>query len=234
MPSPRKVLVVDDDAHIRDVVSFTIRRAGLEVLEAADGRQALDIAESEAPDLILLDILMPELEGIDVCRAIRRTSNVPILFLSSKDRVVDRVIGLDAGGDDYVTKPFSPRELLARVQAIFRRIDALEASNRGATESGPLRIDAGARLAYLDGEALSLTRTEFGMLATLARHAGDTVDRETLMRGAYPKRRVVSDRTIDSHIRRLREKLRAFGADPIRTMHGVGYRLSWDNRTGVP
>ena len=234
MPSPRKVLVVDDDAHIRDVVSFTIRRAGLEVLEAADGRQALEVAESEAPDLILLDILMPELEGIDVCRAIRRTSNVPILFLSSKDRVADRIIGLDAGGDDYVTKPFSPRELLARVQAMLRRIDALEAGNRGAIESGPLRIDTGARLAYLDGEALSLTRTEFGMLATLARHAGDTVDRETLMRGAYPRRRVVSDRTIDSHIRRLREKLRASGADPIRTMHGVGYRLSWDNRMGVP
>ena len=225
---------MDDDAHIRDVVSFTIRRAGLEVLEAADGRQALDIAESEAPDLILLDILMPELEGIDVCRAIRRTSNVPILFLSSKDRVVDRVIGLDAGGDDYVTKPFSPRELLARVHAMFRRIDALEAGDRGTIESGPLRIDTGARLAYLDDEALPLTRTEFGMLATLARHAGDTVDRETLMRGAYPRRRVVSDRTIDSHIRRLREKLRAVGADPIRTMHGLGYRLSWDNRKGVP
>ena len=228
MPGPRTVLVVDDDAHIRDVVSFTIRRAGFEVLEAADGREALDIAETDAPDLILLDILMPELEGIDVCRAIRRTSNVPILFLTSKDAVVDRIIGLDAGGDDYVTKPFSPRELLTRVQAMFRRIDALEANDAGTIESGPLRIDAGARLAYLDGKALTLTRTEFGMLATLGRHAGNTVNRETLMRGAYLKRRVVSDRTIDSHIRRLREKLRAAGADPIHTVHGVGYRLSFD------
>ena len=228
MLGPRKVLIVDDDAHIRDVVSFTIRRAGFEVLEAADGREALDIAEADAPDLILLDILMPELEGIDVCRAIRRTSNVPIVFLSSKDAVVDRIIGLDAGGDDYVTKPFSPRELLARVQAMFRRIDALEASDAGTIESGPLRIDPGARLAYLDGKTLTLTRTEFGMLATLGRHVGNTVNRETLMRGAYLKRRVVSDRTIDSHIRRLREKLRAAGADPIRTVHGVGYRLSFD------
>ena len=228
MPSPRKVLVVDDDAHIRDVVSFTIRRAGFEVLEATDGREALHIAESDAPDLILLDILMPELEGIDVCRAIRRNSNVPILFLSSKDQVVDRVIGLEAGGDDYVTKPFSPRELLARVQAMFRRIDALETDDAGVIESGPLRIDAEARLAHLDGNALTLTRTEFGMLATLARHAGKTTNRETLMRGAYPRRRVVSDRTIDSHIRRLREKLRAAGADPIQTVHGVGYRLSFD------
>ena len=228
MPGPRKVLIVDDDAHIRDVVSFTIRRAGFEVLEAADGREALDMAEADAPDLILLDILMPELEGIDVCRAIRRTSNVPIVFLSSKDAVVDRIIGLDAGGDDYVTKPFSPRELLARVQAMFRRIDALEASDAGTIESGPLRIDPGARLAYLDGKTLTLTRTEFGMLATLGRHVGNTVNRETLMRGAYLKRRVVSDRTIDSHIRRLREKLRAAGADPIRTVHGVGYRLSFD------
>ena len=228
MPGARTVLIVDDDAHIRDVVSFTIRRAGFEVLEAADGREALDIAESDSPDLILLDILMPELEGIDVCRAIRRTSSVPILFLSSKDAVVDRVIGLDAGGDDYMTKPFSPRELLARVHAMFRRIDAVEANDARVIESGPLRIDVGARLAYFDGKALALTGTEFGMLATLGRHAGNTVDRETLMRGAYLKRRVVSDRTIDSHIRRLRDKLRAAGADPIHTVHGVGYRLSFD------
>ena len=231
---PRRVLVADDDAHIRDVVSFTIRRAGFEVLEAADGREALDIAESDAPDLILLDILMPELEGVDVCRAIRRTSNVPILFLSSKDAVVDRIVGLDAGGDDYVTKPFSPRELLARVEAMFRRIDALETTDGKPIESGPLRIDIAARLAYLDGNPLALTRTEFGMLATLGRHAGKTLDRGTLMRGAYLTRRVVSDRTIDSHIRRLREKLRAAGANPIQTVHGVGYRLSWDNRKGVP
>ena len=228
MPGARTVLIVDDDAHIRDVVSFTIRRAGFEVLEAADGRVALDIAESDAPDLILLDILMPELEGIDVCRAIRRTSNVPILFLSSKDAVVDRIIGLDAGGDDYMTKPFSPRELLARVHAMFRRIDALEANDARMIEPGPLRIDVGARLAYLDGKVLTLTGTEFGMLSTLGRHAGNTVNRETLMRGAYLKRRVVSDRTIDSHIRRLREKLRAAGANPIHTVHGVGYRLSFD------
>ena len=228
MPGRRKVLVVDDDAHIRDVVSFTIRRAGFDVLEAADGREALDAAESGAPDLILLDILMPEIEGLDVCRAIRRTSNVPILFLSSKDEVMDRVIGLDAGADDYVTKPFSPRELLARVQAMFRRIEAMEADDPATIESGPLRIDIGARLAYLRGEALTLTRTEFGMLATLGRRAGNAVDRETLMRGAYPERRIVSDRTIDSHIRRLREKLRAAGADPIRTVHGVGYRLGFD------
>ena len=229
MPGARTVLIVDDDAHIRDVVSFTIRRAGFEVLEAADGRVALDIAESDAPDLILLDILMPELEGIDVCRAIRRTSNVPILFLSSKDAVVDRIIGLDAGGDDYVTKPFSPRELLARVQAMFRRIDALEPidarmpSRQGRSASTP---EQGWRT--LDGKVLTLTGTEFGMLSTLGRHAGNTVNRETLMRGAYLKRRVVSDRTIDSHIRRLREKLRAAGADPIHTVHGVGYRLSFD------
>ena len=228
MPGPRKVLVVDDDAHIRDVVSFTMRRAGFEVLEAADGREALDMAESSAPDLILLDILMPEIEGIDVCRAVRRTSNVPILFLSSKDQVVDRIIGLDAGGDDYVTKPFSPRELLARIQAMFRRIDSLGANDSTTIVSGPLRIDVGARLAYLEDEALTLTRTEFGMLTTLGRRAGNAVDRETLMRGAYPERRIVSDRTIDSHIRRLRGKLRAAGADPIRTVHGVGYRLSFD------
>ena len=153
------------------------------------------------------------------------TANVPILFLSSKTEEGDRVAGLEAGGDDYVTKPFSPRELVARVRATFRGIDARAEEKTEELVAGPLLIDEPARRALLNGEPLSLTGTEFGLLATLARNAGTVVDRPTLMRGAYVTRRVVSDRTIDSHIRRLREKLRAGGWDAIRTVHGMGYRL---------
>ncbi len=221
----RKVLIADDDAHIRDVVSFALRRAGFGTVDAADGRSALEAFQNESPDLVVLDVLMPEIDGVDVCRSIRRSSNVPILFLSSKTEEGDRVAGLEAGGDDYVTKPFSPRELVARVRATFRGIDARAEEKTEELVVGPLLIDEPARRALLNGEPLSLTGTEFGLLATLARNAGTVVDRPTLMRGAYVTRRVVSDRTIDSHIRRLREKLRAGGWDAIRTVHGMGYRL---------
>ena len=224
----RKVLIADDDAHIRDVVSFALRRAGFGTVDAADGRSALAAFHDGSPDLVVLDVLMPEIDGVDVCRAIRRTSNVPILFLSSKAEEGDRVAGLDAGGDDYVTKPFSPRELVARVRATFRGIDARAEEKNAELVAGPLVIDEPARRALLDGEPLGLTGTEFGLLATLARNAGTVVDRPTLMRGAYVTRRVVSDRTIDSHIRRLREKLRARGWDAIRAVHGVGYRLGFE------
>ena len=224
----RRILIADDDAHIRDVVSFALRRAGFETLDAADGRAALDTFRDASPDLVVLDVLMPEVDGVDVCRAIRRTSNVPILFLSSKDEEGDRVAGLDAGGDDYVTKPFSPRELVARVRATFRGIDARAEDPAAELVVGPLVVDAPGRRAHLHGEPLTLTGTEFGLLATLARHAGTVIDRATLMRGAYLTRRVVSERTIDSHVRRLREKLREHGSDPIRTVHGVGYCLSFE------
>ena len=223
----RKVLIADDDPHIRDVVAFALRRAGFDTCGAADGAAALEAFRDEAPDLVVLDVLMPEMDGVDVCRAIRRTSNVPILFLSSKDAEGDRVAGLDAGGDDYVTKPFSPRELVARVRATFRGIDARAEAQGTELVVGPLVLDVPGRRAHLHGEPLRLTGTEFGLLATFARHAGAVIDRATLMRGAYLTRRVVSERTIDSHVRRLREKLRARGTDPICTVHGVGYRLSF-------
>ena len=224
----RKVLVVDDDAHIREVVKFALRRGGFQPLEAADGQQALEAFRAEGPELILLDVLMPELQGIDVCRAIRGESNVPILFLSSKGEEADLIEGLEAGADDYISKPFSPRELVARVRAAFRRIDAEAEGDGSHIRIGPLDIDATARRAQVHGRVLALTRTEFGLLTTLARHVGQVIPRSVLMRHAYDGRRIVSDRTIDSHIRRLREKLKAGGADPIRTVHGLGYRLAFD------
>lgn len=227
MTGRRVVLVVDDHAHIRDVLSFALRRGGFEPVEAHDGRAALDAFEHESPELIILDVLMPELDGIAVCEAIRQVSNVPILLLSSKTAEPDRIRGLEAGGDDYMVKPFSPREVVAKVQAMFRRVDALAEGDGEPLTVGPLRIDPAAHRAQLRGHAIALTRIEFGLLATLARRAGHVVARETLMRGAYAPRRIVSDRTIDSHVRRLREKLKACGSDPIETVYGVGYRLGF-------
>lgn len=230
----RTILVADDDSHIRDVICFALRRAGFEVVEASDGRATLTQFARHGPDLVILDILMPELDGLDVCRAIRSQGggntlerrNVPILFLSSKDAEPDRVVGLEAGGDDYITKPFSPRELVARVRAQFRRVDALSAPLGNEIVAGPLHIDRDAQTVTVDGTAVELTRTEFGLLTTLATKAGKVCDRDALMAGAYSGHRVVSDRTIDSHIRRLRAKLRDGGVDPIETVHGTGFKLA--------
>lgn len=230
----RKVLVVDDDPHIRDVVCFALRRAGFDVAEAADGQDGIRAFRRVKPDLVILDVLMPGMDGLDVCRAIRSETlsgseagghNVPILFLSSRDAEGDRVVGLDVGGDDYIVKPFSPRELTARVNAHFRRVDALDDPSVSRIAAGPVTMNVDAQSASVNGKPVDLTRTEFGLLATLVRGRGKVLDREALTNGAYEGNRVVSDRTIDSHMRRLRAKLRAGGIDPIRTVHGVGFRL---------
>ena len=225
-----KVLVVDDDPHIRDVISFALRREGFSPVEAADGRDALSAIRLHQPVLVILDILMPELDGIEVCQVIRAEAsdirNVPILFLSSRDAEADRVKGLDVGGDDYITKPFSPRELIARVKAQLRRAEAVHEPVDRHLAVGPVDMDLDAHIATVNGETIDLTRTEFGLLATLARQPGRVFDRDELMRGAYAEHRVVSERTIDSHMRRLRQKLRASGLDPIETVHGSGFKLS--------
>lgn len=227
----RNVLVVDDDSHIREVICFALRRAGFEVDEARDGIEALNHIERRKPDLLILDILMPEMDGLDVCRALRSGAvggdRVPILLLSSKDAEVDRVIGLEVGGDDYMTKPFYPRELVARVKAHFRRLDALAEPETNKIVVGPLAMDLDAQSATLFGNPVELTRTEFGLLATLARRNGKVLRRDALIDGAYTDHRIVSDRTIDSHMRRLRAKLKEAGGDPIRTVHGVGFRLAF-------
>lgn len=229
----RTVLVADDDSHIREVICFALRRSGFDVVEADDGRATLDQFMRHQPDLVILDILMPEMDGLDVCRTIRSRAaaaaqggNVPILFLSSKDAEPDRIAGLDAGGDDYITKPFSPRELVARVNAQFRRADALASPTGNEISAGPLHIDLDAQTVTVDGVAVELTRTEFGLLTTLVSRRGKVCDRDALMAGAYAGHRIVSDRTIDSHIRRLRAKLREAGLDPIETVHGSGFKLA--------
>lgn len=248
-----RILVVDDDARIRQVVRFALEQAGFGVVEAADGAAGLARFAEDAPDLIVLDINMSELDGTEVCRRIRRSSDVPILFLSSRDEEIDRVLGLELGADDYVTKPFSPRELLARVRAILRRAapggrsedaqstaaqsgaqDVHEdlAHDGGAAEvarnqvsHGNLLLDLDLFLATWRGQEVVLTRREFALLQTLLRYPGKVYSRDELMQAAYGHDTIVSDRTIDSHIRRVRRKFEALGAEPVETVHGVGYRL---------
>ncbi|MEC8834117.1 MAG: response regulator transcription factor [Pseudomonadota bacterium] len=224
----QKVLVVDDDAHIRDVVCFALRREGFDAVEASTGRTAIQKFETEQPDLVVLDVLMPEGDGIAVCEQIRQSSAAPIIFLSSKDAEADRIKGLDIGGDDYVTKPFSVRELVARVKAHLRRLQEQPKELDSSLSIGPLNINVESRAARIDNETLDLTRTEFDLLTAMAREDGKVLAREKLMSGAYAANRIVSDRTIDSHIRRLRKKLRNLGVDPIHTVHGVGFRLSFE------
>ncbi len=229
----RPILIADDDGHIREVVRFALVQAGYDVSEAHDGRSAWEQFQQRAFSLVVLDLVMPELDGLDVCRRIREKSRVPVIFLSSRDEELDRILGLELGADDYVTKPFSPRELLARVKAALRRYDEilalLPASPRLATTDllvhGDIQIDRARHECELAGQPLVLTVSEFGLLCALVESAGRVLSREQLVARAYGEGHFLSDRTIDSHIRRVRQKLGNGGADWIETVYGVGYRL---------
>jgi two-component system OmpR family response regulator len=220
-----RILIVDDDPHIREVLRFALTRDGFTVGEAENGAQALERFGQAPPDLVVLDILMPEMDGTEVCRRLRQRHTTPIVFLTSRDDEVDRILGLELGGDDYVTKPFSPRELVARVRAILRRGRAAIREDNPPLAHGRLRLDPEQFKGWWDGRELVLTVTEFGILRTLLRRPGKVFSRDELMSSAYDFHNVVSDRTIDSHVRRLRAKLAAAGGDPVETVHGVGYKL---------
>ena len=225
-----RILIVDDDPAIREVVRFALSRAGFEALQAADGTAGLAAAREALPDLIVLDVMLPEMDGTEMCRALRASggpaASIPVLFLSSRDDEVDRVVGLEIGGDDYLTKPFSPRELVARVRAVLRRSrPARQEAAEEALRHGRLLLDPGTARVTWDGREVVLTATEFGLLRTLLRRPGRVLNRDALMDGAYAVERVVSDRTIDSHVRRLRAKFAALGAAPVETLPGFGYRL---------
>lgn len=224
----QKILVVDDDAHIREVVCFALEKAGYAVAVAENGEQALSRFAAELPSLVILDILMPEMDGTEVCRELRtdpRHRRVPIIFLSSKDDEVDRIVGLELGGDDYVGKPFSPRELVARVRACLRRAAATAPATTTLLRHGRLALDHEQYKAFWDDREVVLTLTEFGILRTLIARPGKVCTRDHLMNEAYELHKIVSDRTIDSHVRRVRSKFTSIGIDPIETVHGIGYKL---------
>ena len=226
-----KILVVDDDPHIREVISFALEKANMKVTLANDGKQAMDNFNKSPVDLIVLDINMPEMDGLECCREIRKNSEVPILFLSSRDDEIDRILGLEIGGDDYVTKPFSPRELVARVNVILKRtlsngVDKNTDSNL-RLEHGRLQLDTEQHAIWWDETEVPLTATEFAMLAQLMKQPKRVFSREVIMEGAYQFNIHVSDRTIDSHIRHIRQKFSEVGCESIiETQHGVGYKLA--------
>ena len=222
-----RILIVDDDLHIREVIRVALRKAGMTVNEAKDGREALTRFAADRPDLIILDIGMPELDGLDVCREVRKTSDVPILFLSARDDEIDRVLGLEIGGDDYVTKPFSPRELVARVNVILRRVvRGTDSRDSPALSQGRLSVDPEQHVAEFAGTPLRLTAIEFGILRAFLTRPAVVFSREQIMNAAYQLNIQVSDRTIDSHIRNIRAKLSAVNCDNvIETIHGVGFKL---------
>ena len=225
---PAHILVVDDDAHIREVVRFALERTGYRVTEAGDGRAALAEYARAAADLVVLDILMPEMDGLEVCRELRRSGDVPILFLSSRDEELDKIIGLELGADDYVTKPFSPRELVARVKSILRRLQRPASNSATVSEivrRGAIELDLDRHRCRYDGETIVLTVTEFGLLQSLCGMAGRVYTRDELVERAYGAGHHITDRTIDSHIRRIRQKFAAHDFDPIETVRGLGYRL---------
>jgi two-component system OmpR family response regulator len=221
------ILVVDDDPHIRDVVRFAFEKTGMAISIAQDGKEALRRFDGKVHDLIVLDIGMPEMDGLEVCRQIRKTSDTPILFLSARDEEIDRILGLEIGGDDYVTKPFSPRELVARVNAILRRTrntPVLHAPK--AMRHGRLTIDPDARTASFRDAAVSLTALEFDILRTLLARPGFVFTRELILDAAYAGNIHVADRTIDSHVRNIRAKMAVAGCETaIETVHGVGFKL---------
>jgi two-component system OmpR family response regulator len=228
MANPAHVLVVDDDGHIREVMRFALEKAGYRVSEAPDGSRAFELLKQGAFDLVVLDIVMPEDDGLTLCRKIRSTeSRLPIIFVSSRDEELDRVLGLELGADDYLTKPFSPRELAARVAAVLRRTQsgAAPPAARPPLVRGPVQLDVTGHTCHVNGRQLSLTVTEFELLRALLESPGRVLSRAQLVELAYGPGHFISDRTVDSHMRRLRAKL-AEGAALIETVYGVGYRLS--------
>jgi DNA-binding response OmpR family regulator len=219
--SPIKILVVDDEPPMVELVRGYLAREGWEVLTAGDGYAALDTARSEDPDVVVLDVMLPGLDGIEVCRQIRTFSDAYVVMLTAKSEEVDTLIGLAVGADDYVTKPFSPRELVARIRAILRRARSSAAAAPG------LEVDPATRIARIDGTAVNLTRTEFDILAALAREPGVVVDRPALLASVWGPG-YSDDHLVDVHVANLRRKL---GDDPeqprfVETVRGVGYRLA--------
>lgn len=222
------ILVVDDDAHLREVLQYALEKEGFKVEAAKNGAEGLARAERDDVDLVVLDILMPELDGLEVCRRLRAKRSVPIIFLSSKAEEVDRIVGLELGGDDYLAKPFSPRELCARVRAVLRRGRPAEPSaSAPATEKlsvGPVVLEPAYHRVTCHGQPIPLTVTEFNVLRILLRRPGQVLTRSGLVDEVYSLDHFITERTIDTHVRRIRAKFRDAGHDPIETVHGLGYK----------
>jgi two-component system, OmpR family, alkaline phosphatase synthesis response regulator PhoP len=222
----RKVLVVDDEARLVEVLKAYLERDGYAVVTAADGRDALLKARRERPDLILLDLMLPEVDGIEVCRTVRKESDVPIIMLTARAEETDKLIGLELGADDYITKPFSPREVIARVRAVLRRTQSARESGDEVLSIGDLVIDRGRHDIRRNDVVVDLTPTEFALLWTLVSNRGRVLSRLQLMEKALGESYEGYERTIDAHIKNLRRKVETDPAHPryVQTVFGVGYK----------
>ncbi|MDR2349206.1 MAG: response regulator transcription factor [Deltaproteobacteria bacterium] len=233
-PAKATVLAVDDDPHIAEVLEFALTAAGYEVILESTGERAMEVARTASPNLIILDINLPGLDGLHVCRKLRESSRVPIIFLSARDDEVDRVMGLTLGGDDYVTKPFSPRELVARVEAVLRRPGAMTREDPAALSEGSppttlrvghLTLDLESFEARFKDVHVPLTATEFRILKALAKRPKKVFGRDEILNLISPNVNV-GDRTVDSHILHIRKKFQKAGGEVILTQHGLGYSLA--------
>lgn len=222
-----RILVVDDEQAVLDLLAYNLRKAHFHVLTAVNGSQALELAARTAPDLILLDLMLPEVDGLDVCREIRRVSKVPIIMVTARGEEVDRVVGLELGADDYICKPFSVREVMARVKAVLRRTQPEEGADRQIlTGCGGLRLEVDTRQAAVGDQILDLTKLEFDLLHALLLNAGRVLTRERLLEQVWGYQFTGGTRAVDSAVKRLRACLRSAnpGADGIEAVRGLGYR----------
>jgi DNA-binding response OmpR family regulator len=221
-----KILIVDDEPDALEMLAFNLRNAGFEVATAEDGEQALKKVKLETPALVVLDIMIPEVDGLEVCKLLRRdpaTAKLPIVMLTAKAAEIDRVLGLEIGADDYVTKPFSPRELVLRIKKLLQRGQE-EAAPRDCYQAGPLVLDIARHLVSVEGRPVELTATEFKLLTVLMQRRGRVQSRDQLLTDVWEYERVVDTRTVDTHMRRLREKLGS-AAKMLETVRNVGYRF---------
>lgn len=225
-----KILVVDDEPDAVELISFNLKAAGFEVVSAGDGASALKLARLHVPSLVLLDVMLPEVDGLEVCKLLRRdpaTAGIPVIMLTAKAAEIDRVLGLELGADDYVTKPFSPRELVLRVRKLLdRRLTTTETKSE-RFQVGELEVDIPRHLVTVGGKRVDLTATEFKLLVTLMERRGRVQSREQLLQDVWEYDNIIDTRTVDTHMRRLREKL-GRASRYLDTVRGVGYRFTED------
>src|SRR5215471_1656255 len=226
---PKRIAIVEDESELASLIEYNLSRHGYDAQVLGGSQGTLRSLEQSKPDLILLDVMLPGTDGFELCRQIRQSSvlaRTPVLFLTARSDEVDRVLGLEIGGDDYMTKPFSPRELIARVKAHLRR-EELDAGPAATVEIGPFKLDAAARRVYLAGAELELTSTEFNLLEFFIQHPGRAYSREQLLEAVWGEQRYVTPRTVDVHVRRLREQIEEQPDSPryLTTVRGFGYRF---------
>lgn len=222
-----RILVVDDDSSITEFVGYALSKEGYAADIVDNGEKALELAESRAYDLFILDIMLPGMDGYELCRRLRARTSAPVLFLSARDTELDKVVGLEIGGDDYLAKPFGVRELIARVRALLRRGSIDSAADSSTLTAAGITLDEDRHIAEGESGPIDLTPREFELLAALMKDAGKVVTREDLLREAWGWEYITETKTVDTHIKRLRDKISAAGFDPgiIETVRGYGYRL---------